>query len=357
MGWIPIRKTWIVPIDLFNWRTQLRDCHVGCGVAHLSHITIAMNAKPILSRRHFLAASATAAAALSFPIGHAAEAARSKIVTPPEGRKILLSCKLGMIARERNGQKLTAAQRLSMAGEAGFDGVDFDQAGEYTVEQARAAVQESGVFAHNAINHAHWDKRLTSAKAEDRDAGRKNLEHCLRVSHAIGGSGVLLVIGRGDDAPIESAEDRAREEIRKALPLAAALGQQVLVENVWNKMMYDHDAPPEQSPDKFIKFVDSFNSPWVGMYYDIGNHWKYGQPGEWIRAFGRRCVKLDVKGYSRAKQDWADITGPNDDLPWKDVQKALAEINFSGWATAEVGGGDVKRLTVVREQMQRAFGM
>jgi hypothetical protein len=28
-----------------------------------------------------------------------------------------------------------------------------------------------------------------------------------------------------------------------------------------------------------------------------------------------------------------------------------------GWATAEVGGGNVKRLTVVREQMQKAFGV
>src|SRR5437762_3708714 len=59
-----------------------------------------------------------------------------------------------------------------------------------TAEQARDAVRESGVFAHNAINHAHWGQRLTSAKEEERNAGRKNIEHCLRVSHAIGGSAV-----------------------------------------------------------------------------------------------------------------------------------------------------------------------
>ena len=75
----------------------------------------------------------------------------------------------------------------------------------------------------------------------------------------------------------------------------------ILVENVWNQMFYEHSAPPEQPATAFVKFIDSFNSPWVGMYYDIGNHWKYGQPGDWIREFGRRCVKLDVKGFSRAK--------------------------------------------------------
>ena len=119
----------------------------------------------------------------------------------------------------------------------------------------------------------------------------------------------------------------------------------------------DYDAPPEQGAEGFVEFVDSFNSPWVGMYYDIGNHWKYGQPGEWIRTFGYRCAKLDVKGFSRAKNKFVDITSPDDDLPWDQVRKALDDIGFSGWATAEVGGGDLKRLTLVREQMQKAFGV
>ncbi len=130
-----------------------------------------------------------------------------------------------------------------------------------------------------------------------------------------------------------------------------------LFENVWNRMMYDHDKPPEQSAERFVKFIDSFNSAWVGQYYDIGNHWKYGQPGEWIRAFGHRAVKLDIKGFSRAKDRFVDITSPDDDLPWDKVREALGAVGFTGWATAEVGGGDVKRLTIVREQMQKALGV
>jgi hexulose-6-phosphate isomerase len=184
-----------------------------------------------------------------------------------------------------------------------------------------------------------------------------NIEHCLRVSHAIGGSGVLIVVGRGDDGTEQEVEARASEEIKKLIPLAASLGQPILFENVWNKLHYDHDLPPEQSPDRFIRFVDSFNSPWIGMYYDIGNHWKYGQPRAWLNAFGRRAVKLDVKGFSRAKNKFVDITSEEDDLPWAEVQKGLEEINFTGWATAEVGGGGLERLTIVRKQMQKAFGL
>ena len=141
------------------------------------------------------------------------------------------------------------------------------------------------------------------------------------------------------------------------IPLAASLGQKILFENVWNQMHYDHDKPPEQRPDRFIQFVDSFNSPWVGMYYDIGNHWKYGQPREWLNAFGSRAVKLDIKGFSRNKNRFVDITSEDDDLPWAEVQEGLEEIGFAGWTTAEVGGGGLERLTIVRQQMQKALGI
>jgi hexulose-6-phosphate isomerase len=277
------------------------------------------------------------------------------VVLPPEDKRLLLSCKLGMIPRETEGQKLTLADRLRLAAEAGFDGVDLDQAGEFTPQQAREAVETSGVFVHNAINHAHWQQRLTSPDEEVRARGRANIEHCMRVSQAAGGCGVLIVIGRGDDGPADVIEERCRQEIRKLLPLAAALGQPILIENVWNRMFYEHDAPPEQSAEPFVDFVDSLNSPWVGMYYDIGNHWKYGQPSDWIRTFGRRCVKLDVKGFSRAESKFTDIG--QGDLPWDQVRKALDEIQFTGWATAEVGGGDLSRLTTVRQQMQEVFDL
>ena len=310
------------------------------------------------TRRAFLAAGATGAAA--WPLDHsttatAADTSQATIVRPPENKRLLLSCKLGMIAAERDGRKLSLVERLKVAQEAGFDGVDFDQAGGYQPEEVRAAVLESGVFVHNAINHSHWRDRLTSPDEKVRAKGRDNIAHCLRVSHAAGGSGVLIVVGRASDGKPEEVAERCRQEIRKLLPLAASLGQMILIENVWNGMFYDHDGPPDQSPQAFIDFVDSFESPWVGMYYDIGNHWKYGQPGQWIRAFGRRCVKLDVKGFSRKTNKFTPIG--EGDLPWKDVRKALEEIGFCGWATAEVKGGGVEELTRVRQQMENVFGL
>lgn len=313
-----------------------------------------------LSRRTFLATGAASVATTGVGLtagsssAQAQDAGADAIVRPPE-KRLLLSCKLGMITKQRDGQNLSLAQRLSLAAEAGFDGVDLDEAGGISPAQARAAVSESGVFVHNAINHAHWQQRFTSANEGERQQALDNLMHCIRVSHAAGGSGVLLVPGSGGDGNEDETVARSVEWISKALPLAASLGQRILFENVWNQMFYRHNEGPEQSADGWAGYVDAFNSPWVGMYHDIGNHWKYGNPADWIRTFGHRAVKFDVKGFDRASNNWAEID--NCDLPWGEVREALDEVNFHGWFTAEVGGGGVARLTTVREQMQRVLGL
>jgi hexulose-6-phosphate isomerase len=166
------------------------------------------------------------------------------------------------------------------------------------------------------------------------------------------------VIGKADDGP--EGGDRAREEIKKAIPLAAALGQRILFENVWNGMYYKDDGPRDQSVKPWADYIDSFNSPWVGAFFDLGNHARYGNVAQWVRELGPRIVKLDIKGYSNAKADaegkwkgFVDITAG--DIDWASVRAALKEIGFTGWVSAEVGGGDTARLKTVLDQMKKAL--
>ncbi|MGA0038491.1 MAG: sugar phosphate isomerase/epimerase family protein [Pirellulales bacterium] len=307
------------------------------------------------TRRHLFSATAAAATAAGMVSQASADeggSALSMPLPPEPERGLLFSCKYGMT----QGESLEA--RLLSAKEAGMDGVDFDDAASVTPEQLREAAAKTGVFIHNAINHAHWGKTLTSADEAVRAEAVANLKHCLRVSHAAGGSGVLIVVGvNGDGA---EGADRAREEITKAIPLAAALGQRILFENVWNGMFYEDDGPRTQSAQPLADYIDSFHSPWVGSFFDLGNHARYGVVAEWIRVLGPRIVKLDIKGYSNAKADaegkwkgFVEITGG--DIDWASVRKALAEIGFTGWVSAEVGGGDTARLKIVLDQMKEAL--
>lgn len=273
-------------------------------------------------------------------------------VPPLPDHGLLFSCKYGMT------QGPSLESRLAAAREAGMDGVDFDAAASVTPEQLRAASRATGVFIHNTINHAHWKQTLTSPDEAVRAAGRANLEHCIRCSHAAGGSGVLIVIGKAEDGP--EGPGRARDEIRRTLPLAASLGQRVLLENVWNGLFYEPAGPRTQSARAFADYIDSFKSPWVGAFFDLGNHARFGDVAMWIRELGPRIVKLDIKGYSNAKADaegvgkgFVDITAG--DIDWASVRTALRDVGFAGWVSAEVGGGDVARLKVVLEQMKMAL--
>ncbi|HBN79444.1 MAG TPA: xylose isomerase, partial [Planctomycetaceae bacterium] len=121
------------------------------------------------------------------------------------------------------------------------------------------------------------------------------------------------------------------------------------------QFLYDHDGNEKQSADLFIKYVDEFHSPWVGMQFDIGNHWKYGNAAEWIEQLDHRIIKLDVKGFSRKDDKFTKIG--EGDIDWPAIQKALIKINFQGWCAAEVGGGDLERLKEVSANMDKAFGL
>ena len=42
---------------------------------------------------------------------------------------------------------------------------------------------------------------------------------------------------------------------------------------------------------------------------------------------------------------------------WPAVRKALADVGYTGWATAEVAGGDEKWLAEVSERMDKVLGL
>lgn len=245
-------------------------------------------------------------------------------------------------------------QRFLAAKAAGFMGVEMNSPG-MDVAETRYAIAESGLPVDGTVCSTHWKIRHSSPDASVRAQALEDLKTALRDTHAVGGHTVLLVVGKGEDGPESEIWPRSIENIRKAVPLAAELGVSIVIENVWNQFLYNHDGDSNQNADAFAKYVDEFQSPWVGMQFDIGNHWKYGSMGDWIRTLGKRIIKLDVKGYSRAEGKFMQIG--DGDIDFKDVRKALLEINYHGWVAAEVKGGDLNELKTISAQMDRVFAL
>ncbi|MEZ6107304.1 MAG: sugar phosphate isomerase/epimerase family protein [Pirellulaceae bacterium] len=194
-----------------------------------------------------------------------------------EGR-LYKTLKIGMVQVPGSLSEKFAAVKA-----AGYDGIEMDSPG-MDVEATKKAIADSGLPVDGTVCSSHWSIRHSSADAEQRAKAAEDLKHAIRSTHAVGGHTVLLVVGHGNDGSEQEVWDRSVENIAKAIPLAAELGVYIAFENVWNQFCYDHSGGPDQTAEKYVQYVDVFNSPWIGMQFDIGNHWKYGNIGDWIRA-------------------------------------------------------------------------
>lgn len=295
-----------------------------------------------VDRRSFLGTSAALAAlAGATRIGFAAEKAPLPIYK---------TLKVGMISEPGSIEV-----KLRVAKEAGFDGLELDSPGNpFKVEDIKAAIEKIGIPVDGTVCSSHWTTRHSSPDAAVRAKALEDLKVAIRETHAIGGHTVLLVVGHGEDGPEADIWGRSIENIRKALPLCGELGIYIAIENVWNHFLYDHKGNNEQTADKFAKYVDEFDSPWVGMQFDIGNHWKYGDPAAWIQTLGKRVVKLDIKGFSRAKNTFTKniVDG---DIDFKSVRRALTDIGFTGWCAAELGPCSLAELTAISKEMDQVL--
>ena len=302
-----------------------------------------------LSRRHFLQQASLVPPSI---VGVAASltggGAHSKSMAGELTGRIKKTLKIGMI----KAPGVSLAERFRIARAAGFDGVEMKFPGN-DLEETQQAITETGFPVDGCVCATHWKIRHTSPDASTRAEALKDLRRAIEDTHAVGGHSVLLVVGRGSDGPEGEIWKRSRDNIAEAIPLAAECGVQILIENVWNQFLYDHSGDSKQTADKFARYVDEFNSPWIGMQFDIGNHWKYGSMGDWIRTLGHRVRKLDVKGFSRENDRFTKIG--EGDLDFDDVCRALREIKFKGWCAAEVGGGDSARLDEISANMDRVF--
>lgn len=269
------------------------------------------------------------------------------VVPPPRFQKAV---KLGMVEDEGS-----LVEKFQLLKRLGFDGVEMDSPNAYDRAEVLAARDAAALPIHGVVDALHWSKPLSDADPAVRDEGVAALRTALEDAHAYGATTVLLVpavVNR--EVSYADAWTRSQAAVRTVLPLAERLGVRIAIENVWNGFLL--------SPLEFARYLDAFESPLVGAYFDVGNVVNFGWPTHWIEALGPRILKLDVKEYSRAKRD---VEGPyagfrvpigEGDCDWPAVRAALAAVGYSGWATAEVPGGDAAYLADVARRMDDVLG-
>lgn len=270
----------------------------------------------------------------------------------PDGtrkRNIRKAVKYGMIA-----DGTTVLEKFRSAKAAGFEGIEMDSPNQLDPEEVLAARDATGLEIPGVVDSVHWRDTLSHQDPEVRARGVAALETALRDANTYGASTVLLVPGVvNDEVSYGEVWSRSQEEIRKVLPLCEELGVDIAIENVWNGFLM---GPHEQA-----RYIDEIGSPRVGFFFDVGNMVRYARPAECIDVLGPRIMKLDVKEYSmtrmREEGVWKGFAVEigDGDCDWPAVGAALDRLEWSGWASAEVGGGDTARLKQIADRMERAL--
>ena len=244
---------------------------------------------------------------------------------------------------------MTVLEKFELAKRAGFDGIEPNTLNSTNeVNQYKEAAERTGVRITSIMNSDHWKYPLSAKDPEVVQKCVEGLKTSLHNAHDLGAGAVLLVPGVVT-ADIRYAEvySRSQDQIRKLLPLAKELKVIIAIENVGNRFLL--------SPLEMARYVDEFNSPWVRSYFDIGNVVSNGYPQDWIRTLGKRVCRMHIKrfepGADYPKFDPKDRRTQG--IDWPDVRKALSEVGYSSWITAEVKSGDENYAKEVSARMDR----
>lgn len=292
------------------------------------------------SRRLFLA-NCSAAAACGLSMASPASLLAADNTTASGEKRIKKAVKVGMV-----GVPGSLADKMTVLKELGFDGIELNSPGGPDAEEVKKAIEVSGLPVHGVVDSIHWNIRLSDPDEEVRQKGLEGLITAIHASKSYGGTSVLLVPGVvNNDVTYEQCWERSIEQIKKAIPIAKEANIQILMENVWNGFLTD--------PKETARFIDELDSDMVGAYFDVGNTVKFSPPHEWVPILGKRIKKLDIKDYGKGKGFGAKLL--EGDVDWPKVMAELREIDYQGWATAEISGGPRDRLTEIADRMDRIF--
>lgn len=245
---------------------------------------------------------------------------------------------------------MSIMDKFKLAKEVGFDGIEMPGPNELDDKEVLAAQDATGLKIHSIMNTVHWRQPFSDPDPKVREEGMAGMKVAMDKAKLYGAEAVLLVPAVvNKEVTYSYAYKQSQEEIRKLIPYAEKLNITIGLENVWNNFLL--------SPVEMARYIDEFDSPLIGAYFDCGNIVRYGWPVHWIEALGKRIVKVHVKAYSRELQN---EQGPragfrtemgDGDIDWPGIAKALVKVGYKDWVTSEVRGGDKARLEDIKQRM------
>ena len=241
------------------------------------------------------------------------------------------------------------AEALREAKDMGYEGMELTFGGgvlgpdtdEKTCRGYREEADKLGMRICTMASGGYWDLHLSSPDAATRQTALEFARTHLRAASWVGAETILVIPGvvavpwepGKPVTPYCEALKWSTETLWKLLPAAEQFGVTIGLENVWSWFLPD--------PLAMRTFIDQFNHPRLGAYFDVANCAINGYPEHWIDMLGHRIKAVHFKNYSRNDDCGGGLHGFGDDLltgdvNWDTVTEALTRTNYEGPITAEL---------------------
>ena len=251
---------------------------------------------------------------------------------------------------------------LALARDAGFEAIEpvcgpaLALSPNSTDEEVRAyrrGCLDAGLEVSSLVCGGLSQVSILSDEEEVRAQAKEHVRRVLRVGAALEVDTLLLHPGfvgpirAGPPvvADYEVTYDRAIADFCELAVDAQEAGVVIGIENVWNKFLV--------SPLEMRAFVDAVNSPYVGVYFDVGNVMRTGYPQHWIRILGSRIHKVHVKDY---KVNVGTLDGFVDllrgDVDYWAVMAALREVGYDSDLVVEMSSPAGRAEHCIRQAAQ-----
>ncbi|MCD6121961.1 MAG: sugar phosphate isomerase/epimerase, partial [Spirochaetales bacterium] len=191
-----------------------------------------------------------------------------------------------------SGKPIKPEKALEMARSLGYDsfeltveekGVVSLEMSETDAERIKRRAESLGIKLITVASGLSWGCSPTDPSKEVREKAVSNGKKILKIAAWLGAETMLYVPGMVSAVFIpefkpqiyDDVDKWAKDSLEKLIPTAEELKVKIGVENVWNRFLL--------SPAEMRAFIDYFNSPYVGSYFDVGNVMLYGHPEHWIK--------------------------------------------------------------------------
>ncbi len=306
-----------------------------------------------LSRRELLAYTAAFGSAFVAAQGLAADASAADAQAKPASSGTVPQKKYDM-KKSINlwalpyPQKMSLKECFRLCKDAGFDGVEVNyalegdlspQASDADLKAIGKAAEKMGLGISGVCSFLFWPYALTHEDPKRRERGLELAADMIRVAKLLGTENLLVVPGavyvpwiEGDPpVPFEVCDRRAKEAMRKLIPVAEKAGVYLNIENIFvNAFLH--------TPEETNVFVDGFQSDRVRVHFDTGNIMLYHFPEHWIPPLGKRIQNVHVKEYSKKVHEFNLHTFRpllDGTTNWPAVLEALDQVGYRGYLTFE----------------------